>query len=137
MSNTKPTVKRSVLASAEFVAALRPVCSYMELGDVKLLANKIEAVVDHARRKHERDFGECDHCNRNVEFIHNLPPQVSAVALENPLRRTLRTPFTSLIFHSAMATEGNRRSKRGEQDFFATARLFAQHKKQHPELYKR
>jgi hypothetical protein len=136
MSN-KPTVKRSVLASNDFIAALMPVCGYMETGDVKLLANRVEAVAQHAGKKHERDFGECHVCNQNVEFMHTLPPQVSAVALENPNKRGLRTRLSSIIYHNAMKHKGQKkRSKRGDRNFYAVAVLFNTHKKQHPELYR-
>lgn len=135
MTQTKLTVKRSVLASKEFIGALSKVCGYMEKGDVTLLANRIEAVVTHGRKKHEKDFGECGVCTHNVAFMQTLPPQVSAVALENPQKSGMRTRFSSVIFHNAMAVERGKRSKRAERNFYATVTLFAQHKKQHPELY--
>lgn len=134
----KPTVKKSVLADAAFIGALMPVCGYLEAGDVKLLAHKIAAITEHAGRKHEGAASEdCRLCSQNIGFMHALPPQVSAVALENPNKRDMRTKFSSIIYENAMRREQDRKkSKRANRDFYATAVLFSTHKKQHPELYR-
>lgn len=136
MSNNKPTVRKSLLAPAGFIAALMPVCSYLEKGDVKNLANRITAIHDHARKKHERDFEECRLCVKNVEEMHLLPPKVSAVALENPLKRTFNQRLGNII-HINAVERFSHNTKRGERDFHHVAALFALHKEHYPEQYRR
>lgn len=99
-----------------------------------VMADNIILMFKHAARcKDTRE--ECSICIHTANYINGLPPQVSAIALQNSRPVGMRVPMSELMFDSGKDAWGSE-NDRHLGVFHATAALFAYHKKHFPDQYK-
>jgi hypothetical protein len=99
------------------------------------VANQIQARHTHASHCKETP-SECRLCKDTIAYVGALPPEHSAVALENPQAPAFTQRFSALIMDSANAAlmQGTQRATR---DYHVTASLFAYHRDHYPNEYPR